>query len=92
MYYSKLDDLHLCLCFNCSYRWLYCFKFELTRLQLGFNFGRILTVAAVFGSGALISHFGKDYAQIGTITSFIFAVGMVAILLAPDTASRQLQD
>jgi len=57
-----------------------------------YNFGRILTVVTVFASGALIRHFDQDYAQIGTITSFIFAIGMLAILLAPDTASRQLED
>ncbi len=57
-----------------------------------YNFGRILTTATLFATAAMISHFHFDFAQIGTITSFIFAVGMVAILLAPDTASRQLED
>lgn len=57
-----------------------------------YNFGRIITTVTVFATGALLAHFSSDYAQIGTITSFIFAIGMVVILLAPDTASRQLED
>ena len=63
-----------------------------TGAGVSYNFGRILTVVTVFASGALIAHFHRDYAQIGTITSFIFAVGMLVILFAPDTASRQLED
>ena len=63
-----------------------------TGAGISYNFGRILATITVFTTGALISHFGSDYARIGTITSFIFAVGMVVILLAPDTASRQLED
>ena len=63
-----------------------------TGVGVSFNFGRILAVATVFATGWLILHFGKDYAQIGAITSFVFAVGMVAILLAPDTAGKQLED
>ncbi len=57
-----------------------------------YNFGRILTTVTVFATGALTLHFKSDYARIGTITSFIFAVGMVVILLAPDTASKQMED
>jgi MFS family permease len=63
-----------------------------TGAGISYNFGRILTVATLFVSGALLRHFGRDYAQIGALTSFIFAVGMVAILLAPDTTGKQLED
>ncbi len=63
-----------------------------TGAGISYNFGRIFATITVFATGALISHFGGEYARIGTITSFIFAVGMVVILLAPDTASRQLED
>ncbi|MHC4176885.1 MAG: MFS transporter [Planctomycetota bacterium] len=57
-----------------------------------YNFGRILTTATVLATGAVMLHFGGNYARIGTITSFIFAVGMVVILLAPDTARKQMED
>jgi len=63
-----------------------------TGAGVSYNFGRILTAVAVLATGALISHFGGRYGQIGTITSFIFAVGMFVILLAPDTSSKQLED
>jgi hypothetical protein len=46
----------------------------------------------VLATGAMMASFGGDYASIGTITSFIFAIGMVAILLAPDTTRKQLED
>jgi len=57
-----------------------------------YNFGRILTVGTLFATSAMVSYFDSNYAQIGTITSFIFVVGMVAILLAPDTTNKQLED
>ena len=63
-----------------------------TGAGVSYNFGRILAVVAVLATGVLISHFGSNYARIGTITSYIFAIGMVVILLAPDTASKQLED
>jgi len=57
-----------------------------------FNFGRILTAITVFGTGALMSFFAGDYAQIGRVTSLIFLVGMVIIWLAPDTSRKRLED
>ena len=59
---------------------------------MGFNFGRILTAVTIFTAGALTRLFGGDYAQLGRVTSLLFLVGMVAILLAPDTSKKQLQD
>jgi len=56
-----------------------------------YNFGRIITAVAVLATGAMMTRFGGDYAQVGTITSLVFAVGMGVILLAPDTARRQLE-
>src|SRR5256885_554577 len=49
-----------------------------------FNFGRIMTVVGVVGSGFLLSAFAGDYAKAGRVTHLIFAVGMVVILFAPD--------
>lgn len=59
---------------------------------VSFNFGRILTAVTVFATGALTAYFQNDYARMGQVTSLIFAVGMVAILFAPDTSQRQLAD
>lgn len=79
--------------------WLPLFLPELfpTRIRstgagVSFNFGRILTAITVFATGALIGFFKGDYAQIGRVTSLIFAVGMLVIWLAPETSEKQLTD
>jgi len=56
-----------------------------------FNFGRIATAATVLTAGLLMSVFEGDYARIGRVTSLFFAVGLVAILMAPSTR-EQLKD
>ena len=63
-----------------------------TGAGVSFNFGRILTVATVFAAGALMHVFEGDYARIGRVTSLVFALGLIAIWLAPDTSGRQLKD
>lgn len=63
-----------------------------TGAGVSFNFGRILTAMTLFASGALMGYFGGDYARIGRITACFFVLGMVAILFAPDTSQRQLDD
>lgn len=57
-----------------------------------FNFGRIFSAVGVLGTGALVSIFNGDYAQVGRITHLIFACGMIVILFAPDTSGRRLTD
>jgi len=60
---------------------------------VSFNFGRILTAATVLISGMLLHEvFQGDYAAIGRVTSFIYLIGMVAILFAPDTSKTGLED
>lgn len=59
---------------------------------VSFNFGRILTAITVFATGALEVLFNSNYAQIGRVTSLIFAVGMIIIWFAPDTSKKQLAD
>lgn len=65
-----------------------------TGAGVSFNFGRILTAITVFASGALIhSEFIRgDYARLGRATSLIFALGMLAVLFAPDTSQKQIED
>jgi MFS transporter, SHS family, sialic acid transporter len=63
-----------------------------TGAGVSFNFGRILTALTVFATGALMEFFAGDYARIGRITSLAFALGMLAVMLAPDTSRKQLED
>ena len=59
---------------------------------VSFNFGRILTAVTVFATGALMSYFKGDYAQIGRVTSLVFAFGLIIIWLAPDTSKKRLDE
>jgi MFS family permease len=63
-----------------------------TGAGVSFNFGRILTAVTIFATGALMEHFRGAYAHIGRVTSLIFALGILAACLAPDTSKRQLAD
>ena len=63
-----------------------------TGAGVSFNFGRIATAVTVFATGMLAEYFAGDYARIGRITSLFFALGMLAIFLAPDTSQKQLED
>ena len=62
-----------------------------TGAGVSFNFGRIVTAVTVFSTGALTALFAGNYAQIGRVTSLVFAIGLVVIWLAPDTSERQLE-
>lgn len=59
---------------------------------VSFNFGRILTAVTVFATALLKDYFHGDYAKIGRVTSLAFAAGIVAILFAPDTSQKKLDD
>ncbi|MFO0872154.1 MAG: MFS transporter [Pirellulales bacterium] len=52
-----------------------------------FNAGRIATALGVLGAGYLsgLPYFGGDYGKVGSVTSLVFALGMVAIWLLPRT-------
>lgn len=63
-----------------------------TGAGVSFNFGRIVTAATIFATGAVTAYFGGDYARIGRVTSLIFLAGALAIWFAPDTTQRQLAD
>ncbi len=67
-------------------------KVRSTGAGVSFNFGRILTAVTVFTTGVLTRYFSSDYAQIGRITSLVFALGLIVIYLAPDTKDKQLAD
>lgn len=66
-------------------------KVRATGAGVSFNFGRIFTATTIFLTPTLVTVFGGAHAHIGRLTSLIFAVGMVAILFAPDTTKRDMK-
>jgi MFS family permease len=63
-----------------------------TGVGVSYNFGRILTALAVLATSLFLSSFHSDYAVIGRITSCMYAVGMVVILIAPEISDGTLRD
>lgn len=60
---------------------------------VSFNWGRILTGIGVLASAAALKEiFEGRYADVGLVCGYIYAIGMVVILFAPDTSQRQLDD
>ena len=65
-------------------------KVRATGAGVSFNYGRILTATTIFLTPWLKSVFDGNLQQVGQITSLIFIVGMIAVLLAPDTSKRDM--
>ncbi|REJ72268.1 MAG: MFS transporter [Planctomycetota bacterium] len=64
-----------------------------TGAGVSFNWGRIVTGIGVLASAAALREaFAGQYATVGQVTGFIYAVGMVAIVLAPPMSARQLDE
>lgn len=63
-----------------------------TGAGVSFNWGRILAAVGVLFTGILTTAFGGDYGRAGSITTLIYAVGMIVILFAPDTTKKKLAD
>jgi MFS family permease len=61
-----------------------------TGTGISFNSGRILTALTIFATGAMKDLFHGDYALIGRVTSWVFLLGVIAILFAPDTSKRDM--
>ncbi len=60
---------------------------------VSFNWGRILTGIGVLVSAAALKQlFEGRYADVGIISGYIYAVGLLVILLAPDTSKKRLDD
>ncbi len=59
---------------------------------LAMNSGRFATAAGVLFAGALFAQFDGDYAKLGAACSLVYAVGAVAIWLAPATNDLSLLD
>lgn len=71
---------------------LYPTRVRATGSGVTFNFGRILAAFGTLGTSWLIAAFHEDYAQVGRITSLVYAFGMLVVLFAPDTSQRKLTD
>ena len=57
---------------------------------LAYNSGRFATAAGVLFAGFLFTALGGDYARVGTLCATIYALGLVVIWFAPDTAKTSL--
>jgi MFS family permease len=62
-----------------------------TGAGVSFNSGRILAACGVLATGVLTAAFGGDYGRAGSITTLVYALGMVVILFAPDTTKKKLE-
>ncbi|MEX2185752.1 MAG: MFS transporter [Pirellulales bacterium] len=68
-------------------------RIRATGTGVTFNSGRVVAaVAAIATASAIMSVDNLNYAQIGLWTSGIYAIGLVAILFAPDTSQHGLED
>jgi SHS family sialic acid transporter-like MFS transporter len=63
-----------------------------TGAGVSFNSGRILAGCGVLLAGVITAAFGGDYGRAGSITTLVYALGMVIILFAPDTTKRRLNE
>ena len=64
-----------------------------TGAGVSFNWGRILTgIGVLVSAAALREAFQGRYADVGQITGFVFAVGIIVILATPDVSGRNLDD
>lgn len=64
-----------------------------TGAGVSFNWGRILTgVGVLVSAAALKQAFQGRYADVGLITGFIYAIGMIVILLAPNISKNDLSE
>jgi len=68
-------------------------RIRATGTGITFNSGRVVAaVAAIVTSVAIVNAADVDYARIGLWTSGIYAVGLIAIMFAPDTSKKGLED
>ncbi len=57
-----------------------------TGAGISFNWGRIITAAGVLGTGQLMVLYAGDYARVGQVTCLVYAIGLLVVMLAPDTS------
>jgi MFS family permease len=71
---------------------LYPTRARATGTGVAYNFGRFASAAGVLAAGALMTAYDGDYARVGQTTAAVYGLGMVFILLAPDTSKDPLRD
>ncbi|MCC7374556.1 MAG: MFS transporter [Verrucomicrobiales bacterium] len=59
---------------------------------IAYNVGRFATALGVLLSGVLFAALGGSYPKVGAICGLIYLFGIPAVLWAPDTAGRSLED
>ncbi len=57
---------------------------------ISYNVGRFATALGVLAAGALFTSLGGSYPRVGAAASFIYALGVLAIWLAPETRRQSL--
>ena len=64
-----------------------------TGAGVSFNWGRIVTGLGVLATAAVLKEsLSGKYDVVGQYTGFIYALGMVIILLTPDTSGKELEE
>jgi predicted MFS family arabinose efflux permease len=61
-----------------------------TGAGISMNVGRFVTAAGVLGAGWLFVLFESSYPAIGAACALIYALGMIAVFWAPNTAGKAL--
>jgi MFS family permease len=61
-----------------------------TGAGLSMNVGRFVTAAGVLGAGSLFVWFDSSYPAIGAACALVYALGMLIVFWAPNTAGRTL--
>ena len=67
-------------------------KIRATGAGVSFNYGRILTASFIFLTPALMQIFDSNHQHVGRVTSLVFLFGMIAILFAPDTSGKNMEE
>ncbi len=64
-----------------------------TGAGVSFNWGRILTGIGVLATAAVLKEsLAGQYDVVGRYTGFVYALGMVVIMMAPDMSGKELED
>lgn len=61
-----------------------------TGAGLSMNIGRFATAAGVLAAGSLFVWFGGDYSAIGAACALVYALGMLIVFWAPNTARQSI--
>jgi hypothetical protein len=69
---------------------LFPIRVRATGAGVAMNIGRFVTAFAVLYAGKLFSFFDNQYPVIGAACALVYALGMIVILWAPNTAGKSL--